>query len=92
MVFRASRKEIGKGSMMAVLIAVLSLLVTVVSAGLNEDLIRAVASGDLPGVKLLLAAGAEVNVKSTDGFTALSTATAEDHQEIRELLLTAGAK
>jgi ankyrin repeat protein len=43
-------------------------------------------------VQLLLDKGADVNAKATDGKTALVAATEDGHNEVRDLLIRAGAK
>jgi hypothetical protein len=69
--FRRIQAAIGKGSMMAWIIAVIVLWSTMAIAGMNENLIEASSRGDLPEVKSLLAKGAEVNARTiTDGYTA----------------------
>ena len=47
--------------------------------------------GDKEIIKLLLAAGANVDEKNTGGQTALMFASAHDHLEVVKLLLAAGA-
>ena len=42
-------------------------------------------------VELLLAKGADVNAKTTDGTTALMVASMKDHKEVVETLLDKGA-
>lgn len=53
-------------------------------------LLIASASGNLPKVRSLLAAGAKVNVTDTDGWTALIHATNNGHKEVVSELLNAG--
>lgn len=56
-------------------------------------LMSASAQGDIEIVKILLANGADVNVKGYDGdYSALVAASESDHSEIVELLKKAGAK
>ncbi len=43
-------------------------------------------------VDLLLANGADVNIKTTDGRTALTMASKYGHKEVKKLLIRAGAK
>ncbi len=58
----------------------------------GNDLITAAGAGDLPRVKALLAAKADVNAKGGDGGTALMAASRNGHQEVVQLLENAGAK
>jgi len=58
---------------------------------LYTALMLASENGHMEVVKVLLAAGADVNVKSRTGNTALSQATEQGHSEIIELLKKAGA-
>jgi ankyrin repeat protein len=48
--------------------------------------------GHTDTIKLLLEAGANVNIKTTDDRTALSIAKERGHKELIELLEAAGAK
>ncbi|MFA5106679.1 MAG: ankyrin repeat domain-containing protein, partial [Candidatus Micrarchaeia archaeon] len=57
----------------------------------NKKLLEAVSSGDLAGVKEALAAGADVNAKDRDGYTALMVASYWGHMDIVKLLIAAGA-
>ena len=58
----------------------------------NEALAQAVASGDLPGIKKLLANGAKINGRGPrDGTTPLSAAAFHGHIEIVEFLIKRGA-
>lgn len=52
----------------------------------------AAASGDLAGVRRLLAAGARVNERGVDGFTALIFAAAFNREDVAAELLRAGAR
>jgi ankyrin repeat protein len=91
MYFRKARVSICIVGMMALLLAVLAMLATVAIAGINEDLIKEIGSGDLPEVKRLLAKGADVNAKDRDGSTALMIASSLDKPEVVQLLLDEGA-
>ena len=77
-------------SMVTAVIAILALWATVSKAG-GYDLVYAAYYGDLPEVKRLLAAGAEVNAQDKSGKTALMFATRMNHPEVRELLIKAEA-
>ncbi len=76
---------------------VLPLLVAVVSAGTAEalttnDLVKAASyDGDLTRVKALLAAKVDVNVRASEGSTALMTASNQGYREVVELLEQVGA-
>ncbi len=72
--------------------AVIALWATAAMAGLNDDLIKAATSGNLPEVKSLIAKGAEVNAKTDKGETALIGASSNGHREIVEALLAKGAE
>lgn len=50
------------------------------------------AGGDLVEVRRLLAAGARVNERGKDGFTALIYAAAFNHEDVAAALLEAGAR
>ena len=52
------------------LVAVISVWLTDTFGGANENLIEAARHGNLPEIKTLLANKADVNAKTTDGFTA----------------------
>lgn len=52
----------------------------------------AATRGDAETVKLLLAAGADVNARIASGQTALTYAREENHPEIIRLLQEAGAR
>ena len=56
------------------------------------QLIDAAKDGDLVKVKELIAAGADVNAKDDDGWTALMYAAEKGYTEIIEILKAAGAK
>ena len=57
----------------------------------GDDLINAAKNGDLPRVKALLAAKADVNAKSDDGFTALMMASEEGRLDVVQALLAGNA-
>ena len=57
----------------------------------NTDLIEAATNGPATSVRLLLAAGADMNATDNAGYTALIVAAAHGHAEIVRLLLAAGA-
>lgn len=59
--------------------------------GKNGALFSACAKGDLALVQDLCAAGANVNVVSPNGFTALHRAAQNGHMEIVQTLLARGA-
>jgi excisionase family DNA binding protein len=52
---------------------------------------RAVDSGDVPGINALIAAGADVNTRTEDGWTPLMLATIKGHTEVVLALLKQGA-
>ncbi len=58
---------------------------------MNAQLIKAAADGNQQAVQSALANGADVNVKTTDGWTALMKASQKGHVEIVKLLLDNGA-
>lgn len=58
----------------------------------NRRLLRAVATGDLAGVKAALAAGANPNQSGTMGGSPLHAAVIEGHLEIVRALVAAGAE
>jgi|WetSurSiteA1Bulk_404760.scaffolds.fasta_scaffold258513_1 ankyrin repeat protein len=89
MVFKASRVEVGKLGMVSCLL--LALLANLALAGVNEDLLEAIKHGDVPEAQRLLSQGADANAKTKDGKTALMIPTQFGHQEVRELLVKAGA-
>ncbi len=92
MVIRASRVEVGKWSMTAVLLVVAALWATVAQPRVNEDLIKSARCGDQTKVKNLLSNGAEVNAKDKNGVTALLLASQNGHREVVEILLAKGAE
>jgi hypothetical protein len=61
------------------------------NVSVNEDLIAAVKKGDLEAVKSLIAKGANVNVRTNYGATALHFAADRGHLEIIKALVEAGA-
>jgi ankyrin repeat protein len=62
------------------------------AAGADPNMMYAASSGSAPIVAALLAAGAKVNVRDTDGDTALSLAVAKGHSGVVEILKHAGAR
>ena len=56
-----------------------------------EDPQKLLMSGNLPLVKLAIAAGADVNAKNENGLTALMRASYDGHKEIVDALIAAGA-
>ena len=58
----------------------------------NTALMLAANRGFLDIVRLLLAAGADVNIRAKDGWTALAAAEMVGDAEIAELIRKAGAK
>ena len=60
-------------------------------AEVNEDFFEAAKRGDLPAVERFIANGADVNVKTTDGITALMIASLNGHKEVVQSLLIKGA-
>ena len=72
----------------------LALLISIpaIAQDINSELIEAAKNGDTVSIKALLDAGADVNVKGEDGYTALMFAANAGHTEIVELLKAAGAK
>jgi ankyrin repeat protein len=57
----------------------------------GDDLINAAKQGDLPRVKTLVADGADVNAKNSDGATALMVASETRNLEVVQSLLAKGA-
>src|SRR4030067_659016 len=72
-----------------VLGALLSL--TASYAGPNEELVNVSTEGNTETVRALLAKGADVNIKTLKGQTALMAASFGGHPDIVELLLAKGA-
>jgi ankyrin repeat protein len=72
--------------------AIMVLWATVAVADVNEDFLKAAERGDLSAVESLIANGADINAKLNNGKTALMLATQNGHEEIKELLIKAGAK
>jgi hypothetical protein len=62
------------------------------SWGAEGDLIDAAYNGDLARVKSLIAAKADVNAKTTGGYTALLIASERGYVEVVKLLKQAGAR
>jgi len=64
-----------------------------VFAGANDSAVaKAAKSGDLPAVRKLIAARADVNIADNDGSTALLWAAYESDIEMTRVLIAAGAK
>jgi len=72
--------------------AVAVLLVSIVRAGGDSPVAKAVKAGDLPGVRKLIAARADVNAASADGSTPLLWAAYNSDADMTRALITAGAK
>ncbi len=72
--------------LLAVLIPLL-----VYAQDINQDLVVAAARGDTATVQALLDAGADVNAKDNEGWTALHEAEIGGHTEVVEILKNAGA-
>ena len=72
----------------------LGIMATTVQAtsDLDQELIAAAIDGDIEKVKALIAAGADVNAKDNDEYTALDYAKDGGHTEIIKILKAAGAK
>lgn len=64
---------------------------TVLQQQANKALARACESGNIEAIRLLLAAGADVNARRKNGSTPLHCACAEGHTAIVRLLLEHGA-
>ena len=60
-------------------------------AGINEDLLTAIQKGDIEKVSSLIEKGADVNVRDTDGVTALILASQFGYADIVKLLIDNGA-
>jgi ankyrin repeat protein len=58
---------------------------------MDNSLLLAAARGDLDTVERLLGNGSSANVENEQGITALSLAVVNDHREVAERLLQAGA-
>lgn len=81
-----------KTAVLALLLA-LACAATVARAGsTNDEWFNAVAEGDVPRVKALLQANADVNAKSRGGTTALMLAAQQGRDELLGILLRAGAR
>ena len=61
------------------------------SSSKSTDLHEAAEKGDIKAVKALLAAGAEINAKNSDGETPLHCAAWSGQAELAKILLQAGA-
>jgi serine/threonine-protein phosphatase 6 regulatory ankyrin repeat subunit B len=81
-----------KRSLILGILAVLACVLASARANAQgDDLADAARKGDLPRVKALLAAKADVNAQAVDGTTALMAASKNGHQEAVQLLKSAGA-
>ena len=60
--------------------------------GGHSLLMHIVEGGDLLTAEMLLAAGADVNYRGSDGRTALDLARASNNRDIEMLLIQAGAQ
>lgn len=58
----------------------------------GKDLFDAASRGDVPRVRALLAAGADVNAAAPNGSTALMVASVKGHEEVVKLLKAAGGR
>lgn len=65
---------------------------SLLSADLNDDLVKSVQRGDMEGVRFFLLAGADVNAVSDKGETALMLARKSGHEEAVAVLREAGAR
>ena len=54
-----------------------------------ENLIKAAKANDKETVKLLIEAGADINAKNNDGYTALMLASWNGHKDVVKLLIEA---
>ena len=68
------------------------LLVTIIRAGADSPVAKAVKAGDLATVSKLIASRADVNAPSGDGSTPLLWAVHESNIEMAQTLIAAGAK
>jgi len=91
MVFRTNWPAGYRARTMVSVMAVVLLWATVVIAGVNEDMIEAARTGDLPVVKGLIDKAADVNAKTNTGVTALMAASQNGHREVVQMLLDKGA-
>lgn len=71
---------------------VLVLFICAASAGMASDLLDAVKAEDLAGVRMAIAAGADVNERDPSTLTPLHMAAARGSMEIAALLIAAGAE
>jgi len=63
------------------------------ASGSNDrELFKACRDGNVEEARALLAAGANVNAADNDGFTPLTIASQQGHDDIVQLLRAAGAK
>ncbi len=58
---------------------------------LRAQMLEAAEKGNLPLVRELLAKGADINAKNTNGYTALHMAVSKSHKDIVEFLIAKGA-
>ena len=75
------------------IVVLLFSVVSIVYAGINENLFEASGEGNnIEAVKTLLDKGADINAKDNDGSTALKLASEKGYTDIIKLLKQAGAK
>jgi ankyrin repeat protein len=80
------------GRLLVAVLSVVILLVTIVSAGGDSPVTKAVKAGDVAGLRKLVASRADVNAASGDGSTPLLWAAHSSDLEMAKMLIAAGAK
>ena len=75
-----------------VILSLVILLVSIVRAAGDSAVTKAVKSGDLPGLRKLIATRSDVNAESSDGSTPLLWAAYSSDVEMTRTLVAAGAK